>query len=158
MRSSGESIPVWQAEETYPSYSALSEGAHANICVVGAGIAGLTTAYQLQKQGHSVIVLDAWTLGAGESGRTTAHLTAVLDDRYFSLESLFGQDNARLAAASHGAAVAHIERAATSGKTLTQEDVRKMAARIRSQISRSQVPLPSSIEEILQDERPKRTV
>jgi hypothetical protein len=55
-------------------------------------------------------------------------------------------------------AVAHIERAATSGKTLTQEDVRKMAARIRSQISRSQVPLPSSIEEILQDERPKRTV
>ena len=62
------------------------------MCVsVGAGIAGLTTAYLLQKEGMSVVVVDAWGLAAGETSRTTAHLTAVLDDGYDRLEGLFGE-------------------------------------------------------------------
>lgn len=80
-----------------------------DVCVIGAGIAGLTTAYLLAKEGKRVIVLDAWGLSAGETGRTTAHLTAILDDPFFKIESLFGENCARLAARSHMCAINRIE-------------------------------------------------
>ncbi len=48
-------------------------------------------------------------MAGGETGRTTAHLTAVLDDRFSSLESLFGEEGSRLAAESHMAAINRIE-------------------------------------------------
>ena len=103
-RNSDETVPVWSEEEQRQrAFPELLQDAEADVCVVGAGIAGLTTAYLLQKEGKSVVVLDAWGLAAGETGRTTAHLTAVLDDRFSHLEGLFGTDGTRLAADSHRA-------------------------------------------------------
>ena len=46
-----------------PIESALVEDTHADVCIVGAGIAGITTAYLLAKQGKSVIVLDDGAVG-----------------------------------------------------------------------------------------------
>jgi glycine/D-amino acid oxidase-like deaminating enzyme/nitrite reductase/ring-hydroxylating ferredoxin subunit len=77
--------------------------------VVGAGIAGLTTAYLLVNEGRSVVVLDGGLIAAGETSRTTAHLVNVLDDRYFEIESMHGEKGARLAAESHTAAIDRIE-------------------------------------------------
>ena len=109
-RSRRETTPVWsEAERDQPAFPTLRQNTEADICIVGAGIAGLTTAYLLQKEGKSVVVLDAFGLAAGETGRTTAHLTAVLDDRFSHLESLFGTAGARLAADSHRAAIDRIE-------------------------------------------------
>lgn len=48
----------------------------ADIVVLGAGIAGLTTAYLLARTGRSVLVLEANEIGGGVSGHTTAKLTA----------------------------------------------------------------------------------
>jgi glycine/D-amino acid oxidase-like deaminating enzyme/nitrite reductase/ring-hydroxylating ferredoxin subunit len=76
---------------------------------VGAGIAGLTTAYLLAREGKSVVVLDDGPLAGGETSRTTAHLVNALDDRYYELERLHGERGARLAAESHTAAVDQIE-------------------------------------------------
>src|SRR4051812_46648588 len=105
-----ETTSVWQAgTEPEPRFPSLEEDATADVCVIGAGIAGLTTGYLLQKEGRSVVILDAWGLAAGETGRTTAHITAVLDDRFAELESLFGEAGARLAADSHRAAIDRIE-------------------------------------------------
>lgn len=87
----------------------LAADASTEVCIVGAGIAGLTTAYLLARQGRRVIVLERGTLAGGESGRTTAHLVSALDDRYVELERLHGADGARLAAASHAAAIDAIE-------------------------------------------------
>ncbi len=76
------------------------------VCVIGAGIAGLTIAYLLQRAGHKVQVLEAASsIAAGETGRTTAHLSSVLDDNFCRLEQLFGTDGMRLAVASHAAAI-----------------------------------------------------
>jgi glycine/D-amino acid oxidase-like deaminating enzyme/nitrite reductase/ring-hydroxylating ferredoxin subunit len=103
-----ESAPIWQ--DLTPSIPAEHvPGLHADVCVVGAGIAGLTTAYLLRRAGHEVEVLDAFSPGAGETGRTTAHLTNVLDDRFVRLEKFFGVDGSRAAAASHAAAIDLIE-------------------------------------------------
>jgi len=77
---------------------------------VGGGIAGLTTAYLLSREGAKVIVIDDGPLCGGETGRTTAHLSNEIDDSYQEIESLHGQDGARLAAESHTAAIALIDR------------------------------------------------
>jgi glycine/D-amino acid oxidase-like deaminating enzyme/nitrite reductase/ring-hydroxylating ferredoxin subunit len=87
----------------------LAEDASADVCIIGAGIAGMTTAYLLALEGRRVIVLDDGAVGGGETGRTTAHLSNALDDRYHALERLHGQRGARLAAASHTAAIDWIE-------------------------------------------------
>jgi len=109
-RSLEESIPIWREQvPQMPAFPVLSDNLAADVCVVGAGIAGLTSAYSLQKEGRSVIVLDAWGLAGGETGRTTAHLCSVLDDRFFNLESLFGEENSCLAAESHKAAIDRVE-------------------------------------------------
>jgi len=98
---SGATQSIWMHGIRLPRRSALSGVEKADVCVVGAGIAGLTTAYLLARAGRRVILLDDRDIGCGETSRTTAHLVNALDDRYFDLERLHGEQGARLAAQSH---------------------------------------------------------
>jgi glycine/D-amino acid oxidase-like deaminating enzyme/nitrite reductase/ring-hydroxylating ferredoxin subunit len=104
-----ENVSVWAATAKVPSYPALAQDTRADVCIVGAGIAGMTTAYLLAREGKSVVVLDDGAIGGGMTGRTTAHLVNALDDRYYDLEKYHGEKGARLAAESHTAAIARIE-------------------------------------------------
>src|SRR5918995_5784023 len=88
---------------------ALRQDLRTEVCVIGAGIAGISTAYLLSRAGKRVVVLEDGAVGGGETGRTTAHLSNALDDRYHNLERLHGGEGARLAAASHTAAIDRIE-------------------------------------------------
>src|SRR5436309_1793283 len=107
---SGSNIPVWgEAARQDSSNFPLQADGSADVCVVGAGIAGLSTAYLLAREGKSVIVLDDGQVGGGETGRTTAHLSTALDDRYYELERLHGREGARIAAESHKVAIDTIE-------------------------------------------------
>jgi glycine/D-amino acid oxidase-like deaminating enzyme/nitrite reductase/ring-hydroxylating ferredoxin subunit len=106
---SGNTISVWMATAEVPPQSALAEDTSADVCVIGAGISGMTTAYLLAREGKSVIVLDDGPIGAGMTERTTAHLSNALDDRYYEMERLHGEKGARLTAESHTAAIDRIE-------------------------------------------------
>ena len=106
---SGERTTAWATDASGVPAERLDRNLEVDVCVVGAGIAGLTTAYMLTQRGRSVVVLDDGAVGSGESGRTTAHLANALDDRYFELERLHGVDGARLAADSHTQAITAIE-------------------------------------------------
>jgi glycine/D-amino acid oxidase-like deaminating enzyme/nitrite reductase/ring-hydroxylating ferredoxin subunit len=106
----GKSISIWMAGAKLPVFSKLASNEQADVCVVGAGMVGLTTAYLLGRCGKSVIVLDDGPIVSGETERTTAHLVTVLDDRYFELERMHGEKGARLVAESHAAAIDQIER------------------------------------------------
>ncbi len=92
----------------------LQQDMRADVCVIGAGIAGMNTAYLLAKEGQSVVLLEDGAIGGGMTGYTTAHLTAALDDRYFELERYHGEEGAQLAAASHTAAIDCLERIVSS--------------------------------------------
>jgi glycine/D-amino acid oxidase-like deaminating enzyme len=100
---------VWAATAQLPTFSPLTSDTATDVCIVGAGISGLTTAYLLTQVGKSVVVLDDGAIGSGMTGVTTAHLVNALDDRFFDLERLHGERGARLAAESHTAAIDRIE-------------------------------------------------
>jgi glycine/D-amino acid oxidase-like deaminating enzyme/nitrite reductase/ring-hydroxylating ferredoxin subunit len=106
---SGTTLSIWMATAEVPSRPALDKDIRTDVCVVGAGIAGMTTAYLLAHTGKSVVVLDDGPIGGGMTGRTTAHLVTALDDRYFELERLHGEKGARLAANSHAASIDQVE-------------------------------------------------
>src|ERR1044072_8359691 len=96
---------VWVATAATPVENPLTRDTSTDVCIIGAGIAGLTTAYLLSRDGKSVVVLDDGPIGGGMTARTTAHLTNALDDRFYELERLFGEEGSRLAAQSHTAAI-----------------------------------------------------
>ena len=99
---------IW-ADAAMPQFPPLQENLHADVCVIGAGISGLTTAYLLVKAGRQVVVLDDGPVAGGMTMATTAHITNMHDDRYFEVEKLHGREGARLAADSHSAAIDRIE-------------------------------------------------
>lgn len=105
----GSSVSFWM-EVSVPNFERLKTNAEADVCIIGGGFVGLLTAYELAKAGKSVIVLEDGPLTGGATGKTTAHLTNILDDRYFDIIHLFGEDGAKKAAKSHALAVDHLEK------------------------------------------------
>src|SRR5437867_3969710 len=108
--SAGANLSFWEATDEEPALHPLRENISADVCIVGAGIAGLSIAYELSHAGQRVIVLDDGAVGRGMTSRTTAHLVNALDDRYYNLEKYHREDGARLAAQSHSAAIDRVEK------------------------------------------------
>ncbi len=104
-----ETISFWQDKQNLRSFPALHKNLETDVCIIGAGIAGLSAAYNLTQNGKSVVVLDDGPIAGGQTVRTTGHLSNALDDRFFDLERCFGVKGAKLAAQSHGAAIGFID-------------------------------------------------
>jgi glycine/D-amino acid oxidase-like deaminating enzyme/nitrite reductase/ring-hydroxylating ferredoxin subunit len=100
---------VWHDAVPTPDVVPLAGTERADVCVVGAGIAGLMTAYLLAREGRSVVVLEQRAVGAGETSRTTAQLVTALDHGWARIASVHGTDGARIAATSHAAAIDRLE-------------------------------------------------
>ncbi len=103
--SSGQHQSCWTDVHFFTECEALSGPIQTDVLVVGAGISGLTVAYNLIRQGWNVVVAEAREIGSGETGRTTAHISNALDDRYEEIEQFHGAEGARYAAESHTAAI-----------------------------------------------------
>src|SRR5690349_9409123 len=109
MKTNERSASVWMETADVPAPARLNAHVQADVCVIGAGIAGLTTAYLLSREGKKVVVLEDGQIGGGETASTTAHLSTALDDRYYEAESLHGEENTRMIAESFSAAIDKIE-------------------------------------------------
>jgi glycine/D-amino acid oxidase-like deaminating enzyme len=99
---------VWLDTSSMPAFAPLEGDTRADVCVIGAGIAGLTTAYMLLREGKSVVVIDSVGIGAGETGRSTAHMFPP-DERFAALERGFGTEKASLVADSYRRATDCVE-------------------------------------------------
>ena len=105
----GRSVSVWMATADTPAGPKLATDQACDVCIVGAGITGLTTAYLLAREGKKVIVVEDGPTAGGETARTTAHLAFYNDDGLSEVEKLHGTQGLRLATESHRAAVDKIE-------------------------------------------------
>jgi glycine/D-amino acid oxidase-like deaminating enzyme len=83
---------LWMDTEVAPDAPALRRDERADVVVVGSGIAGLSTAYELSRGGKDVVVVDRGTIARGMTSRTTAHLVAISDDSFDSFIKLRGLD------------------------------------------------------------------
>jgi len=87
----------------------LAEDLTCDVVIVGAGIAGLSVAYELSQIGKEVVVLDRGRIAGGVTARTTAHLAPVCDDGVAELTKIRGGAMAAKFQASQVAAVDRIE-------------------------------------------------
>jgi glycine/D-amino acid oxidase-like deaminating enzyme/nitrite reductase/ring-hydroxylating ferredoxin subunit len=115
-------------DEAPQAFPELTENATCDVAVIGSGIAGLSTAYELVRAGHTVIVIDRGPIGRGMTARTSAHLTSSLDDFYHEFISIRGEDIARLHFQSQAAAIDRIGVIAADEKIAC--DFKRMEARL----------------------------
>jgi glycine/D-amino acid oxidase-like deaminating enzyme/nitrite reductase/ring-hydroxylating ferredoxin subunit len=80
-----------------------------DVLVIGAGIAGLSTAYELASRGRQVTVVDRGRPARGMSARTSAHLACEIDDFNVELVKVRDLDAARTFYSSQSAAIDRVE-------------------------------------------------
>ena len=88
---------IWQAEikrfENFPTEDQLFD-----VTIISGGITGVSTAYHLQLCGLKTILLEAYNIGLGTTGGTTAHLNDFFDTTFKEAISKFRLENAKLLA------------------------------------------------------------
>lgn len=101
--------PYWSDGDGLPRFARLAHDLTVDVVIVGGGITGLTAAWLLKQAGRRVAVVERSRCMAGDTGYTTAHLTAVTDTRLAALHKSFGEDHARAAWDAGFAAIAQID-------------------------------------------------
>ena len=103
----GESI--WSRTTEIPPRRPLPGDVTADAAVIGAGMAGILTAFLLSRRGISVIVLEADRIAGGQTKNTTAKITSQHGLFYQKLIRTAGKDRARLYASANESAVEEFE-------------------------------------------------
>src|SRR3954451_10129801 len=80
------------AEEPRP---ALDGTVDCDVCVVGGGIAGCSTALHLAERGYRVVLLEGQRIGWGASGRSGAQALLGVAAGHAKLARLIGEPDAR---------------------------------------------------------------
>lgn len=78
-----------------PPFPAVTGEVRCDVCVIGGGYTGLSTAIHLLKRGYDVRVLEAHSVGWGASGRNGGHVGTGQRADQHTLERLVGMDHAR---------------------------------------------------------------
>jgi glycine/D-amino acid oxidase-like deaminating enzyme/nitrite reductase/ring-hydroxylating ferredoxin subunit len=86
----------WRDSVEIPEFPSLDKDIEVDVCIVGGGITGITTAYLLAKEGLQVAILEANQLVGGTTGHTTAKVTAQHGLIYDELITNMGKSRARL--------------------------------------------------------------
>lgn len=107
-RPSNDGRSYWMRTADLPSFAPLSGTTQADAAVIGSGIVGLSTAWELARAGLRVVVLEADRLAGGVTGHTTGKVTALHTAVYDTLRKEHGEDAARRYAASQSAALRHV--------------------------------------------------
>jgi glycine/D-amino acid oxidase-like deaminating enzyme len=103
-------ITTWQeALKHTESYPALSKDLEVDVCVIGSGIAGITTAYFLAKCGKKVALIEKRTLAESVTAHTTAFITSIIDTNLVDMEKMVGRNGVKQVLASGETAINTIE-------------------------------------------------
>ncbi|ELC8466193.1 FAD-dependent oxidoreductase [Clostridium perfringens] len=86
---------VWSESCKFRKREALNKDIKTDVLVIGAGIAGILTAYMLKQNGRDVVLIDAAEIASGNTKNTTAKITSQHDLIYSKLITEFGEEKAR---------------------------------------------------------------
>lgn len=100
---------IWSKTVEIPKRAPLKQNITVDAAVIGAGMAGILTAYLLKKSGISVAVLEADRIAGGQTKNTTAKITSQHGLTYHKLLRQYGERRARLYARAHEAAILEYE-------------------------------------------------
>ncbi|MEK9927280.1 MAG: FAD-binding oxidoreductase [Halieaceae bacterium] len=91
-----EHVDSWYAASAgaAPSYTSLKGVTDADVCIIGAGYTGLSSAIHLAERGYKVVVLEANRVGWGASGRNGGHVGTGQRADQSSLEKWVGRETA----------------------------------------------------------------
>ncbi|HGY9625638.1 FAD-dependent oxidoreductase [Pseudomonas juntendi] len=98
---------VEQPDDLQPK---LEEDINADVIIIGAGFAGLSTALELTALGASVVVLEQAFAGFGASGRNAGYLAGSMGVEFELFHKRLGVDQARKVVSFYDEGVAYVER------------------------------------------------
>lgn len=101
---------VWMEGSEIRKREPLSGDIEAPVAVIGAGLAGIMTAYYLKQEGIRAVVLEADRVGSGQTKNTTAKITSQHNLIYSRLIRIFGRRMAEHYAGANEAAIGEYER------------------------------------------------
>ncbi len=104
----GVAESYWMTSTPVTAYPALTADIDVDVVVIGGGIAGLCTAWELTQAGRTVALLEADRIAASVTGYTTAKLSSLHTLIYSTIRDSAGADAARLYAQSQQQAVERV--------------------------------------------------
>lgn len=86
---------IWSDCSQDKNFEKLNKDIICDVLVIGGGMAGVLTAYYLQKQGRQVVLVEGDTIGSGMTANTTAVITAQHDMPYKDMIKYYGENKAK---------------------------------------------------------------
>ena len=86
---------IW-SKELKMSFPKLEEDISVDVLIIGGGITGVNTAYQLLYSGLSVCLVEKNNIGCGVTSRTTGKLTYLQENMCSKIKKFHGMDFAKL--------------------------------------------------------------
>lgn len=105
---------LWRMQEAHSAQKSddiycISKNIHRDVIIVGAGMAGILTAWYLKEQGKDVLVIEAKEIASGQTERTTAKITSQHGLKYQKLIKKVGRKKAKMYAQANEAAIREYE-------------------------------------------------
>lgn len=152
MHATGARPSVWVHKDPVsnrPDFPTLKEDLETEICIIGAGISGISTAYELINRGKEVVMVEARGVLSGNTDRTSGHLNNDLDDGFLDIAKKHGEDGAKIASESHGWA---LDRVGEIAKKLNIDcEYRKLPSYNFSQYQRGDPKRDDEIQELKEE-------
>jgi len=82
----------------------------ADVCIIGAGMTGLSSALALRAEGLDVVLLDAEMAGFGASGRNAGHVTPTVGKDLPTLARMYGAERVAALVELQETSISHVER------------------------------------------------
>src|SRR5206468_1428515 len=95
LRQSTGMTSIWLDEIAPDVHPPLDEDTTADVAIVGAGIAGVATAYHVSRSGAKVVVVEARTVAEAASGRNAGFLLAGVAENFVAAARRYGEGEAR---------------------------------------------------------------
>lgn len=103
-----EDKSLWTELKYIKDSPVLNDNKVVDILIIGGGIAGLTTAYNLKDSGLNIMLVDANKVGYGVTSRTTGKLTYLQETVYSKIKKIYNEDIAKLYLDSQRAAISFV--------------------------------------------------